>query len=426
MHSLNHRRWHQFLLATFCAVGGALMGLGRCALACDTPVYRYALYNWPPSPYVLYRLGATTSLSAPMETAVTADADDPAGPQTNFVEVAVPSGDAELLETLPAAVVEAWRQQGAEAPLDVMCGPQGAVVWTGALSADDQAAVVDSPARQEIVRQLGEGRPCVLLTLTGGDAAALPAAQAAVEETIARGAAGKIEPARLGSDPSAEPSAPPEVSLGQVVVDRHDPREAWLVRMLGHVEPDLAEYEGQTMVFALYGRGRAMEPYIGEGITADNLSECVSFILGSCSCQVKDQNPGVDLLTRGDWETTALAVAQQVGQEEGNEALLDAADTRLLSQAISAPTVLTGGDSPVALATLPTAADTQHAEPAPRIRVTEAAAPAEPAETTGTAFADQMGLRIALAVLLLAAVAAAGTMVMLRTRGVRRAAGRVS
>ncbi len=53
-----------------------------------------------------------------------------------------------------------------------------------------------------------------------------------------------------------------------------------------------------------------MEPYIGKGITPDNLVEVVSFLAGACSCLVKEQNPGVDLLVKWDWEATADELAK--------------------------------------------------------------------------------------------------------------------
>ncbi len=40
---------------------------------------------------------------------------------------------------------------------------------------------------------------------------------------------------------------------------------------------------------------------MGAGINADNLRESAAFVTGACSCQVKEQNPGFDLLLNADW-----------------------------------------------------------------------------------------------------------------------------
>ena len=85
------------------------------------------------------------------------------------------------------------------------------------------------------------------------------------------------------------------------------------------------EFAGQPMIFAVFGRGRALPPFVGKGITRENLLECVYFLTGACSCTVKDQNPGMDLLFAENWWTVAEKLASLVGAEEGNETQLGAA-----------------------------------------------------------------------------------------------------
>jgi hypothetical protein len=75
------------------------------------------------------------------------------------------------------------------------------------------------------------------------------------------------------------------------------------------VEPDLAGLVDQPMVFGVYGRARVLEPFVGKGITVDNLTQLVDFVTGACSCQVKDANPGLDLLTTWNWDATADRIA---------------------------------------------------------------------------------------------------------------------
>ena len=77
------------------------------------------------------------------------------------------------------------------------------------------------------------------------------------------------------------------------------------------------------MLFVVYGRGRALPPYIGKGIAYQNLVEVTNFVTSACSCTVKDQNPGVDLLMAFDWQSASAAVAKKFGSEEGNNETLD-------------------------------------------------------------------------------------------------------
>jgi hypothetical protein len=71
--------------------------------------------------------------------------------------------------------------------------------------------------------------------------------------------------------------------------------------MLLRSEPDLAE-RSDPMVFPVFGRGRALLPLVGAGITARNIHDSAAFLVGACSCEVKELNPGFDLLLAANWE----------------------------------------------------------------------------------------------------------------------------
>jgi hypothetical protein len=85
--------------------------------------------------------------------------------------------------------------------------------------------------------------------------------------------------------------------------------------MLIGSEPDLAE-RSDVMLFPVFGRGRALLPLIGAGITEKNIYDAAAFLVGPCSCEIKEQNPGFDLLLSADWDgllaASGLAVAAAV------------------------------------------------------------------------------------------------------------------
>lgn len=56
------------------------------------------------------------------------------------------------------------------------------------------------------------------------------------------------------------------------------------------------------MAFPVFGRGRILEPLIGKGIHEGNVLEHSTYLCGACSCEVKDQNPGIDLLMAANWD----------------------------------------------------------------------------------------------------------------------------
>ena len=56
------------------------------------------------------------------------------------------------------------------------------------------------------------------------------------------------------------------------------------------------------IVFAFFGRGRVLTALHGKDLKAKELEEVAKFLCGACSCQVKELNPGIDLLFAVKWE----------------------------------------------------------------------------------------------------------------------------
>ena len=81
--------------------------------------------------------------------------------------------------------------------------------------------------------------------------------------------------------------------------------------MLVRCEPDLAD-RSDPIVFPVFGRGRALLPLIGAGITEKNIQDAAAFLVGPCSCQVKELNPGFDLLLSADWDSLLSTNGQQL------------------------------------------------------------------------------------------------------------------
>ena len=66
-------------------------------------------------------------------------------------------------------------------------------------------------------------------------------------------------------------------------------------------EPDLRELAG-PQAFPVFGRGRVLYALVNRGINKDNIAEGCAFLVGGCSCVVKAENPGTDLLMSVNWE----------------------------------------------------------------------------------------------------------------------------
>jgi hypothetical protein len=134
------------------------------------------------------------------------------------------------------------------------------------------------------------------------------------------------------------------MTLTRNALEKQDP---WLLKSLMAVEGDLHDFINEPMLFVVYGRGRALPPFIGKGITASNLVDIAEFITGACSCTVKEQNPGVDLLMGYDWRSAAATLAKRFGAEEGSEALGIPAP-QLVADAVAADEPSSDEPAPVA------------------------------------------------------------------------------
>jgi hypothetical protein len=249
--------------------------------ACDTPVYRYALENWPADAYratVLHR----GPLSAEQQRLVS-HLKERAASANLAVQVI------DLRQPPQADIPERFRA------VDLSAGPSLVVnyptatkieadAWSGPLSADAVAALVDSPARRETARRLHAGETVWLLLESGNQAADEAAAKVVGDNRLAVPASSVLR------------------------VRRDDPAERLLVRMLLDSERDLAE-RAEPMAFPVFGRGRVLYALVGAGITAENVRRAGSFLGGDCSCTLKRDNPGTDLLLTADWSDVRPAAA---------------------------------------------------------------------------------------------------------------------
>ena len=291
------------------------------SLACNTPVYRYAMYNWQTAPYIAFYFyeGEIPQEDKDVHEALEKLTEE-WPPEANIRLEPIDVSDAKKLEILPEFVIDAWKShEDGKTPAYVIYSPLRAHIYSGQLDQESARKLIDSPARQKFGQLLEEGNAAVMILLTCPDEEQNKKAEEALKGLRKLADSGEI-PIELQLPPmglpedgeEADEDAPDPNKLGISVlkVNRDDPAEEFFVRMLMSIEDDLQEYADQPMIFAGYGRGRAMEPYIGKGITAENLVDVVAFLAGACSCMVKEQNPGADLLLKWNWEETADKMAE--------------------------------------------------------------------------------------------------------------------
>jgi len=309
--------------------------------ACTTPVFRYAMYNWPAAPYYFFYFHHGEEAEQDKEVnkllRELSEADPPANVRLDSFDVT----KEDQLKRLPKVVLKAREENAKDGePLHVVFTSWGAELYVGRLDVKTLRAMVDSPLRQKLGKSFHDGNATTLLILEGPDAKANKEAEKVCKQVAAKAEAGEIPvssafgdmyvppPADDGTEKDGEEGGekdgakkdgaetadehkPETMKVGVLKLSRKNEAEKWLIASLLKIEPDLDEFADKTMIFAVYGRGRAMPPYIGKGITVENLVDCAFFFGGACSCQVKDQNPGMDLLMKWDWDATAEAWAKE-------------------------------------------------------------------------------------------------------------------
>jgi hypothetical protein len=154
--------------------------------------------------------------------------------------------------------------------------------------------LVYSPLRKQIAEQLMTGKLCVMLFLKTDD-----------EEKDNRGL--QILRKTIASSPFGEIITVLELS-------RNDVNEKHFISMLLNVESDLKDIK-EPMLFGIFGRFKALEPLLAKGITEENINLMINYLTADCSCLIKDNLPGTDILFTNNWENPAPALVNKILDE---------------------------------------------------------------------------------------------------------------
>ena len=277
-----------------------LLLAGEMASACNVPVFRYALERWRVDRYrvVLFHRGPLAETDKDLIAPWVPGPDfDTHGFEFRAVDVEAITdpADRQLLaslgnSSLPTLVVQYPERLGVEPP-----------IRTTPFNRAEVAALTDSPVRKELVRRLVEGQSAVWLLLECGDRDQDEAASELLHGELKR-LERELKLPELTDDPAdiLQAGPPLRVAFSVLRVPRSED-EGLLIDMLLHSEDDLAE-RSVPLVFPVFGRGRALFPIVGAGITAANIDDYGAFLVGACSCEVKDLNPGFDLLLSANWD----------------------------------------------------------------------------------------------------------------------------
>jgi hypothetical protein len=285
------------------------------ASACNVPVFRYALERWRPDAYevIIFHQGPLTPELEQLATQLreaSADRKQPANVELETVDV---NGD---LDKRTKKILES--QGKVELPLMIVRYPQGAGVekplWTGKPSKETIQALVASPARREIAKRLLAGHSAVWLLVESGHKEKDEATASLIQKEIVALQKTLKLPEDLDPDEAKAAkkgdkkedfnllsSVPLEIKFSLVRISRQDEAERLFLAMLLSAH-DAGKAADEPVMYPIFGRGRALEMFVGKEISGDVMLDVARFLTGPCSCTVKQLNPGVDMLFATDWE----------------------------------------------------------------------------------------------------------------------------
>ncbi|MEN3940783.1 hypothetical protein WJU23_05785 [Prosthecobacter sp. SYSU 5D2] len=253
------------------------------ASACTIPVFRFALDRWEADPFHLVLPPSTSQ--------------DPA--VSDLLRPLRANGKANLtITSAPAATISELKYSRESDHL----------VWSGDLNAQTLPALLDSPARQQILQHILAGDSVVWVIAEGGtDADAAEADR--IEKRLRFLEQVAALPVQNPNDPDSQlgPGPPLLLKFTTLRLNRNDPAELPLIQMLAgpnqKVDPKTTSFAA-----AVFGRGRVLGAWPLTDLDDASLEDACMFLVGRCSCRVKNENPGWDLLMNVDWEKSLTEV----------------------------------------------------------------------------------------------------------------------
>lgn len=256
------------------------------AQCCTIPVFRFALDRWEPDRFTLVIPPATAS-------------------KPEIID---------LLRPLRA---------GGKANLDIITAKDAAVnraelhfpnsndksAWSGDLDAKTLAELLDSPARKTLREHILSGDSVTwVLVDAGGAADDAEAARITKRLTFLEQAAAL--PIQDPNDPDSQlgPGPPLKLRFNTMRLRLNDAVEKPLIAMLAG--PRSTVDVTKPFAAAVFARGRVLGAWQMSELDDTSLEDTCMFLIGRCSCRVKQENPGWDILFNLDWEQALKATGE--------------------------------------------------------------------------------------------------------------------
>ena len=274
-------------------------------LGCSEPVFRYALERWQADPYsvVVFYKNKLTEKEQKVVDYYKKFAESNALILLSVVDL--------NSKNLPKGAEELIKRCGEEKPpfVVVMYPFQVDIKQlAGIFPLDMESAVqlMESPLGRELARRLLKDDSAVFMQIDGED----PKDNEKSASIVLKALKKMNDEFRLPDEPqendNQEESAVYDenslrIQFSFLRVSRKNPADKALIETLLNSDEDLKNVKS-AIVFPVYGRARALYGFYGPGINAENMEDAARFLTGECSCEIKAQNPGIDMLVPIPWD----------------------------------------------------------------------------------------------------------------------------
>ncbi|MCW0220207.1 MAG: hypothetical protein OJI67_17915 [Prosthecobacter sp.] len=270
-----------FILGLVCATSAYASSI----CACTIPVFRYALDRWEADKFSLI-----LPASAAQDTAL-----------NDLLRPLRANGKAnlEITTSKDASITTAELHDSRHSDRPV---------WSGNLNAETLPTLLDSPARQKILEHILAGDSVIWVIAEGGTEADKIEAER-IEKRLRFLEQVAALPVQNPNDPDSQlgPGPPLLLKFTTLRLRRDDPTEQPLIHMLagpqGKVDPTTTSFAA-----AIFARGRVLGAWPLTDLDDASLEDACMFLVGRCSCRLKNENPGWDILMNVDWEKTLAEV----------------------------------------------------------------------------------------------------------------------
>jgi hypothetical protein len=319
-------------LGQIAVVSGAMIICSAVAVACNIPVFRFALERWKPDSceVVVFHKGPMAEddekFVGELEAASLAKDGDA---NLNVIRCDLDTNTDQEFNDLWLSISE---KTDAKLPMLVARSLKGRGKtinhWHGSLKDARTAGLLQSPIRTELSKRLQSGDAIVWLVIKSSDEKKTAAAKELLTQQC-KELPGEIElPEGIGLPGSELYSEVPLLLQFSILeMDASNPKEQYLVRQLTGFQTE-AFAAGEPLIVPVFGRGRSLEVIPGSQLTGELIHDLTEFLCAACSCQVKEQNPGFDLLLSTNWNVALFGedsegpppeAASGNGQKKGPE-----------------------------------------------------------------------------------------------------------